>query len=335
LVARDGAETRTIPGPWLLAAAWFAVLVSATPGLAGHSSTGDLVGVAVFTDTVHVLAMAVWVGGLVTLGLVVLRPSASVAEMEQPAARWSRLALGCVAALVVTGAFQTWRQVGNLTALRSTEFGRMLIVKLVLFAGLLMLATFSREIVRYLYPEREPKHRGRLPVVAGGADDDLVPVPTNDQNAEYEARRLRRSVGAEVAVATVVLVVTALLVNAPPAKSAAELANGNAVGVTLKSSDVWVDVAVVPGRRGQNAVHVSALTPKGKPKDVEDLTITFALADEDIAGIDVPLERISAGHYTAAGFAVPIAGKWQITAKAVVSELTQRTMRTEVEIGDP
>jgi copper transport protein len=137
-----------------------------------------------------------------------------------------------------------------------------------------------------------------------------------------------------VAVASLVLVVTALLVNAPPAKSAADLASGNAVGVTLKSSDVWVDVAVVPGRRGQNAVHVSALTPKGEPKDVEDLTVTFALPDEDIAAIEVPLERISAGHYTAAGFAVPIAGKWQITAKAVVSEFTQRTMRTEVEIGD-
>jgi copper transport protein len=173
-----------------------------------------------------------------------------------------------------------------------------------------------------------------VPVVAGGADDDLVPAPTDDENAQYEARRLRRSVWAEVAVATVVLVVTALLVNAPPAKSAAELLNGNAVGVTLKSSDVWVDVAVVPGRRGQNAVHVSALTPKGKPKDVEDLTITFALADEDMAGIEVPLERISAGHYTAAGFAVPVAGTWEITAKAVVSELTQRSMRTEVEIGD-
>jgi len=338
LLARDASEPRRVPGPWLLAAALFAVLVAATPGLAGHASSGDLVEVAVVTDTIHILAMGLWVGGLVTLGVVVLRRSATVAAIEEPIARWSRLALGCVAVLVATGAFQTWRQVGNLTALRSTEFGRMLIIKLLLFAGLLMLATFSREIVRYLYPDRDPKPGGRVPVVAGGSDDDVEPALTKEEIAEYEtweARRLRRSVWAEVAVATVVLVVTALLVNAPPAKSAADLASGNAVGVTLKASDVWVDVAVVPGRRGQNALHVSAFTPNGKPKDVEDLTITFALPDENIAAIEVPLERISAGHYTASGFAVPIAGEWQITAKVVVSEFTQRTMRTTVEIDDP
>ncbi|MEX0949432.1 MAG: copper resistance protein CopC [Acidimicrobiia bacterium] len=336
LLARDGDEPRPISRPWLGAAALFAVLIAATPGLSGHASSGDLVELAVVTDTVHVLAMGLWVGGLVALAVVVLRRHATVAEMEQPVRRWSRLAFGCVAVLVATGAFQAWRQVGNLTALRSTEYGRMLIIKVLLFAGLLMLATFSREIVRFLYPAREPTG-GRVPVVAGGSDDDLEPEPTKEEIAEYEAwesGRLRRSVWGEVGVAVVVLVVTALLVNAPPAKGAAALEAGNAVGITLKSSDVWVDIVVVPGRRGQNAVHVSALTPGGKPKDVEDLTITFALPEDDIAGIEVPLERISAGHYTAAGFSVPIAGKWQITAKAVVSEFTQRTMRTEIEIGD-
>ncbi len=342
LLARDGDEPRPIPQPWLGAAAVFGALIAATPGLSGHASSGDLVPLAVFTDTIHVLAMGVWLGGLVTLGVVVMR-GLTVAQMQAPVARWSRLAFGCVVAIVATGVFQAWRQVGNLTALRTTEYGRMLIIKILLFAGLLMLAAFSRESVRYLFPgsKPEPKNAKRgVPIVAGGADDadpNLSPAPTPEEVAEYEAwehKRLRRSVWAEVGVAVLVLSITALLVNAPPAKSAAANENGNAIGITLKAKDVWVDVVVVPGRSGRNAVHVSALTPKGELKDVEELTITFSLPEQDIADIEVPLEKISAGHYTAAGFTIPLDGDWIVTAKAVVSEFTQRTMRAEIEITE-
>jgi copper transport protein len=271
--------------------------------------------------------MAGWLGGLATLATVVLRKRWSASDIEAPLTRWSRLALGCVAVIIATGAFQTWRQVGNLTALRTTEFGRILVVKIVLVAALLVLAVFSRESVHSLWPRATTKTRRRLPVVAGGADDHA-------EHETSELARLRRSVWSEVLVAVLVLAVTALLVNAPPAKSAAEDAQGNAVGITLKASDVWVDVVVVPGERGQNAVHVSALTPGGKVKDVEDLTVTFDLPGAGIEGLEVPLERISPGHYTANGFALPVEGTWRVTAKAVVSEFTQRTIRSEIEIDD-
>jgi copper transport protein len=338
LLARDGDEPRPVPRSWLGAAAVCGVLIVATPGLSGHASSGDLVPLAVITDTIHVLAMGVWVGGLVTLGVVVMR-GLTVAEMEAPVARWSRLAFGCVTAIIATGVFQAWRQVGNLTALRTTEYGRMLIIKILLFAGLLMLAAFSRESVRYLFPASKPeakKGKRGAPIVAGGADDDSAEA-TLEEIAEYEAwesKRLRRTVWAEVGAAVLVIAITALLVNAPPAKTAAANASGNAVGITLKSKDVWVDVVVVPGRSGRNAVHVSALTPQGAIQDVEELTITFSLPERDIADIEVPLEKISAGHYTAAAVAIPLDGNWIVTAKAVVSEFTQRTMRAEIEISE-
>ena len=90
----------------------------------------------------------------------------------------------------------------------------------------------------------------------------------------------------------------------------------------------------MPGRTGRNAVHVSALTPKGEIQDIEELTITFTLPERDIASIEVPLEKLSAGHYTAARFAIPIDGDWIVTAKAVVSQFTERTMRAEIEIDE-
>ena len=45
------------------------IALAATPALAGHASTGRWVVLAVIVDVLHVLAMAVWIGGLVALGL--------------------------------------------------------------------------------------------------------------------------------------------------------------------------------------------------------------------------------------------------------------------------
>ena len=47
----------------------------------------------------------------------------------------------------VTGAFQACRQVGSIDALKDTDYGRMLIVKLIVFAALIVAAAFSREVI--------------------------------------------------------------------------------------------------------------------------------------------------------------------------------------------
>ncbi len=79
---------------------------------------------------------------------------------------------------------------------------------------------------------------------------------------------------------------------------------------------------------------MSALKPNGDLKDVEELTISFDLPSEDISDLEVPLEKLSPGHYTANGFTLPIEGTWRVTAKVVVSEFAQRTIRSEIEIDD-
>ena len=92
-----------------------------------------------------------------------------------------------------------------------------------------------------------------------------------------ELRRLRGSVFVEVLGAIAVIVVTALLVNVVPAKTALGQETFGASDVTLKSSKVWIDVATSPGIAGVNDVHVSALTPDGAPLKLAELTVTVDL----------------------------------------------------------
>jgi copper transport protein len=334
-----GANARPgrLPAWWLPLGAVVAIALAATPGLSGHAVSGDWVSAAVVADTVHVLAMGVWLGGIVVLAAVTLRRSNTIEQLWEAVPRFSRVALGCIVVLAGTGAFQTWRQVGSLDALRSTDYGRILTVKLVLFAAIVVFAAFSREIVLRLFgiPERSAS---TVPAVTGGSDDDLpASTDTVDQDEiddASEVRHLRRSVWSEIVLAVAVLAATALLVNAAPARTAvAQGSEVGAVGVTMKSKKVWVDFTAAPGVKGPNDVHANTLTPSGAPLDVTELKVTIDLPDRNIAPIDVALRRLSPGHYYAPGFDVPLAGDWRVTAKPLVSQFDQPTLRGTVTFG--
>lgn len=328
-------DARPITPALLLAAV--GLLLAATPGLAAHAVTGRWIVAAVVADTFHVLAMAVWLGGLVVL-VAALLPRRDLAELREALPRWSLVAATCLTILVATGVFQAYRQIGGLSELRSTDYGRLLIVKLVVFAFMLPLAAFGREIVLHLAP---PGRRGgtrRPAIVAGGSDDDppaLSTTPVDPPETEH-VRRLRQSVWAEVGIGAAVLAVTALLVNAPPARKAAAVSaarQGGQVTVAMKSSNTRVAVTVTPATPGDNDVRVTTENARGTPVDFQSLRLTFDLPSKNIAPITVPLSRTATGSYLATGFSIPIPGTWRVTAYPLLNEFDEVTMTGSLKLN--
>ncbi|MEU3468517.1 copper resistance protein CopC [Streptomyces sp. NPDC006687] len=116
--------------------------IAATWALAEHASTGIQPGIAMPVDILHLLAVAAWLGGLVTL-LVALR---TAADIERAAVkRFSRVAFISVVILAVTGVYQSWRQLGSWSALTGTSYGRLLLIKVGLVAVLVGIAYLSRK----------------------------------------------------------------------------------------------------------------------------------------------------------------------------------------------
>jgi copper transport protein len=107
--------------------------------LTDHSRTGVQPWLGVPAATAHLLAMALWLGGL---ALLVADPGVRAALP-----RFSRLALACFAALGVTGVYLAWRQAGELAALPATEFGRLLLIKSAIVVAIVGLAALSRRAV--------------------------------------------------------------------------------------------------------------------------------------------------------------------------------------------
>ncbi|MGQ0803208.1 MAG: copper resistance CopC/CopD family protein [Actinomycetota bacterium] len=307
---------------WSAVAALVGVALVATPGLAGHAGSGDLVPLAVPADTVHLGAVAVWLGGLVML-FAALLPGADAAELRSTVPRYSQVALVSVGAIVATGLFQSWRQVGSLTGLRDTDFGRILVIKLLIVGALVVAAAFSREIVNRTFRARTAAARVSVGGGGGGGDDE--PEPLDDAT---EARSLRRSAAIEVALAALVLAVTALLVNAPPARSAAN----QPISEVFKADELWVEVRVDPARAGQNTVHVTALTTTGAPTEVLEMEVNLTQPDRDIAPLNMPLEQLGPGHYVAYNFTIPISGDWTLIANALVDDTTEVVVKGDLAI---
>jgi len=90
--------------------------------LAGHAGTGAAAPVGLTADLVHQGAMSLWLGGLAVLVTAAL-PRRDPVELRQVMPRFSRIAFGAVLAVVSTGLLQTWRQVGAVDRLLSTDYG--------------------------------------------------------------------------------------------------------------------------------------------------------------------------------------------------------------------
>ncbi|GAA0469966.1 copper resistance CopC/CopD family protein [Streptomyces olivaceiscleroticus] len=115
--------------------------LAATWAMAEHASTGLQTAVAMPVDVVHLLAVAVWLGGLTALLVSLYRGPAIERAAVQ---RFSRLAFAAVLVLVVTGVYQSWRQVGTWRALTDTSYGQLLLIKVGLVVVLVGVAWFSR-----------------------------------------------------------------------------------------------------------------------------------------------------------------------------------------------
>jgi copper transport protein len=325
MAGRDG----PVGTRWKGAAVALGTGLALTPGLSGHAAIGIQWPLALLADTVHVGAMAVWLGGLAVLGIVGFR-TASTRELGVMLPRFSRIAFGSVCAIVVTGVYQSWRQVGSVHALTHTDFGRILIVKVIAFVVLVALADLSRRAVQSRLEARagsEQSHERELVTVAApNVTDPAVPAPPlDDRPPPSTLRSLRRSVAAELVVALTVLSLTGLLVNAQPARAADHRVFA---AVNRASSKLWFDLEVNPARPGPNDVHVTALQPEtGVQASVVRIEATMTPPGSGMGPITLKLRELGPGHYLAPGADLPIRGRWVLTVRALVDEFTSVTVR--------
>jgi len=176
---------------WLVAGV-ASVAAVLSVALSGHAVVvPQLVVATVIAHVVHAVAAAGWLGTLLAIAVVGL-PHAFRLDRDD---RWtvvadivhafSPAALAFAGVTVAAGVFMSWTHLPDLESLWTSEYGRLLLIKLGLVAG----------------------------TAATGAYNWLRVRPS--LGAQAGARRLRRSAASELAIAALVLAVTAVLVATP------------------------------------------------------------------------------------------------------------------------
>ncbi|MFE9440731.1 copper resistance CopC/CopD family protein [Streptomyces sp. NPDC006602] len=305
-----------------------------------HASAGIQVPVAMTSSALHVLAMAVWLGGLTALLTTLYKSSSAV----PPAVvrRFSRLAFRSVTVLVVTGVYQSWRGLGSWNALTDTTYGRLLVAKLIAVVLLLVMADMSRRWTARLaqveaaVPERVPEPVGGPPLPP--SEPATAPATSTPTHAG-----LRRSVLAEVAVGVVVMVLTTVLTGTLPGRAAAEAAEtASTTGVptasvttipfAVGSARGKVQITLDPGRTGDNSVEAVVLTPDGGLATVPELRLSLTLPAQDIGPIDAELTD-KGGYWGTSSLNLPLAGDWMMKVTVRVSEIDQVSESKTVRIA--
>ncbi|MBQ0962901.1 copper resistance protein CopC/CopD [Streptomyces sp. RK23] len=141
---REDEEKRDLTFGLAVGGSVVAVGLAATWAMSEHASVGLQAGLAMPVDVVHLIAVATWLGGLTALLVALYRGPADTPVPALAVSRFSRVAFGSVIALVVTGTYQSWRQLGSWTAFTDTRYGQLLLVKIGLVAVLVGVAYFSR-----------------------------------------------------------------------------------------------------------------------------------------------------------------------------------------------
>lgn len=285
--------------------------------VSGHTRTFGPWWLVVTSDLVHLVAAAVWLGGLVGLA-VTLRArrhgvgGATPGSTAAVIGRFSTLAAVCLVSVAAFGVVLGWRIVGSWDALLDSDYGTVLLVKVGLVAVVALLGGYNRF--------RLVPHASRAEPGTG-------------------RHRLSRVVRVEAALLVAVVVATGLLVNTSPTATASptpatgqtEPADGEQV-LDVELGDITARLTIDPVRTGTNQIVITLHDRAGVPVDaLEPPTLEATQAERGIGPLSHTASRTGTGTYEVRAD-LPVPGRWDIRVSARMSAYSRPIGATHVDL---
>jgi copper transport protein len=246
-------------------------------------------------DAIHLGAAGLWFGGLIVFAMGG-RMWFTDPDREQTVRRFSAVSTVAIPVVVVTGALQTLKLSGGYDAVRNhftdTDWGRTLLVKIVVVAVVVSVGAVSHWLVR---------HEG--------------------------VHGLRRTVIAEAVIGLAAIGLAAGLVTLPPERAAA----AKTFSATLAEGDVLADVTVTPGGVGANEIHIVVTPAGGNLAPVTDLTARVTPVNGSLPTSPVTITEEGTNHYTGL-ITLPADGDWLLEIVVLVDSTRSVLLSATVPI---
>jgi copper transport protein len=163
-----------------------------------------------------------------------------------------------------------------------------------------------------------------------------------------ERRRFLTAAGVELAIMIAVVAVTAVLINAEPARTEAmmegmameegamdaEAGDHEAFESDVDLGEMMAHVVVDPAIPGENSIHLTF-----EQMDAEELTevsVAASLPSEEIGPLDFAAEPVQGqpGEYVVEGASLSLPGEWELRIEALMGEFDLLTETITVPIGE-
>ena len=286
--------TLLMPWPtmrWLQLAA--ALGIVALPAWVGHAGAtpGTAGTIHLAADTLHLIAAAAWLGALPAL--VMLLAQARLGQPSWAAAatnRFSLIGIASVGTLLASGLINAWNLLAGPNDLLTTDYGRLVALKIGLFAAMVVIATVNRF---HLTPR----------LAAPGA-----------------MRALQRNSLAETGLGLgVLLLVGALGTMSPTAHvhPASTEIPPDAAYVHIHDVEVMADVTIDPGRAGPVRATIHVLREDFSRFDAVKVRLMLDPPAPDLPKIDRAAEAMPDGSWRVEAIDLPRPGIW--TAKVIIT----------------
>ncbi len=278
------------------------------PALTGHTRATTPEALAVGVDMLHLVAVTVWLGGLVALALVLPDLAARGTVGAEVLARFSGVAAAVLAVLVVTGAVLTWRVVGTWSELVESGYGQLLLAKILTALVAVGIAAWNRWSL--------------LPVLQRA-------VRRRDRRAG--ARPIARATAAEAGVLVVVLLLTGFLVDkSPEAEASIAAAAPEPEVASVSLGDVEVEATVSSPATGPSTVTIEMADAAGAPFEGYEAP-SLKLSSDDVDLGYLPVESLAPGRY-AAEAVFPSPGTWELQVSLRIDEFENPVGTLDFEV---
>lgn len=303
-VAAVGSQLLARRPGWAAAVASVAVVA---PILVGHTRTMTPIWAMVASDAVHLLGASLWLGGLVSLVLLVTRGGpASGTTVATLVARFSGVALISVAVLAASGLVMATLVTGDLTSVPETTYGKTLLVKVGLVVTAVVLAAWNRF--------------------------RLVPMISAEPDRRSGWQKLRRVLAGEAIILVLVVALTGALTQLTPHAHVAAVNRSTTAEVQVTSQNLEVDGQISPLVVGKNTFEFT-LTHAGAVITDQQVEVSVTLPDQDLGPLTATVTPVpqTPGRFTAE-FYLPTAGIWNVQVSVRVSQFEQPVAVVKVPI---
>jgi len=281
--------------PWL--GALFIGLTMVTSHAAGSTLMPWL---AIAVDWLHALAAAFWLGGALTLTLL-LGPALTPLDderrrtaMRAVMGRFSRIVTPLVALMIVSGVYNALNFFITPADL-DTSYGRTLGLKLLMIAPLLLIGAWQ--------------HIATRPQLGARLEPLLSMLPLSLRSRMEQAAARGKALRLEAVLMLALLFAVAWLSATPVPEPESQRKDVETPQITQTFGEFTVTSAIIPGGPGVNTYDV-VVRRGGAPATDLSIRLQLVNAERGIRSAWQSAEQVDAGLYAAAGDDIDEAGEW-------------------------